>query len=53
MLGQVERMSFQRIIVGEAHSSKPLPKMVEKFERERGHEMGNRKAHKDKSNTLT
>jgi hypothetical protein len=28
-----------------------LPKMVEKFERERGHEMGNRKAHKYKSNT--
>jgi hypothetical protein len=46
-------MSFQKIIVGEACSSKPLPKMVGKFEQERGHEMGNRKTHKDKSNTLT
>jgi hypothetical protein len=30
-----------------------LLKMVEKFEQECGHKMGNRKAHKDKSNTLT
>jgi hypothetical protein len=26
-----------------------LPEMVEKFEQEGGHKMGNRKAHKDKS----
>jgi hypothetical protein len=30
-----------------------LPEMVKKFEPERGHEMGNRKAHKNKSNTST
>jgi hypothetical protein len=30
-----------------------LPKMVKKFEQERGHKMGKRKAHKDKSNTST
>jgi len=30
-----------------------LPKMVEKFELEHGHEMGNRNTHKDKSNTST
>jgi hypothetical protein len=45
-------MSLQRVRVNEARSFKPLPKMVEKFERERGHEMGNRKTHKDKPNTL-
>jgi len=45
-------MSLEKIIVGEAHSFRPLAKMVEKFEPERGHEMGNKKAHKNKSNTL-
>jgi len=30
-----------------------LPKMVKKFEQERGHKMGNRKTHKNKSNTKT
>ncbi len=30
-----------------------LPKMVEKFEQECGHEMGNKKSHNEKSNTST
>jgi hypothetical protein len=48
----MERMSFKRLQwVKPAHLNH-LPKMVEKFEWECGHEMGNRKTYKDKSNTL-
>jgi hypothetical protein len=53
ILGQVERMSSKRITMGETCSSRPFAKMVEKFKQKQGHDMGNRKVHKNKSNTLT
>jgi hypothetical protein len=39
--------------MGEAYSFRSFAENVEKFEQGRGHEMGNRKVHKDKSNMST
>jgi hypothetical protein len=36
-------MSSERIIMGEACSSRPFAKMVEKFKQKQGHKIGNRK----------
>jgi hypothetical protein len=44
-------MSPKKIAMGEAHSCGPLAKNGQKVEWECGQEMGNRKSHKDKSNT--
>jgi hypothetical protein len=45
-------MSPKNVAMDEACSLYYLPKMVEKFEQACGHEMGNRKTHNEKSNTL-
>jgi hypothetical protein len=44
-------MSPKNVAMDEAHLLNYLPKMIEKFEQECGHEMGNRKMHNEKFNT--
>jgi len=46
-------MSLEKVVVGEARSSRPLAGNGRKGEQKHAHEMGNRKAHKNKFNTST